>query len=138
MCLVCSMATQECHDGPCGPCFLPKTHCNKYANPEHFDSEQYTFLCGVEEREVSIRECIATPALNKIKINVGNESLDLNVKHAELSPHKGNILTDTALTQLLSTHTFLLLLQTLVPSLNRAKYAGLARVIYDTLKKIGK
>ena len=30
------------------------------------------------------------------------------MKHAELSPDKGNILTDTALTQLLSTHTFLL------------------------------
>ena len=34
------------------------------------------------------------------------------------------------------TYTFPFLLQTLVPSLNTAKYAGLARVIYNTMKKI--
>ena len=38
-----------------------------------------------------MRECICHSCSKYIKINVGNEGLDLNVKHAELSPDKGNI-----------------------------------------------
>ena len=67
------MATRKCHDGLCGLCSLCKTHCNKYTHPELFDSEQYRFLCGVEEREVSMKECICYSCSKQIKRNVGNE-----------------------------------------------------------------
>ena len=67
------MATQKCHDGPCGPCSLCKTNSTKYTHPEKFDNEQYKFLCEVEEREISKTECICYCCSKQIKRNVSNK-----------------------------------------------------------------
>ena len=77
MYLVCSMATQKCHDGPCGPCSLCKMHSSKYTHPERFNTEQYTFLCEVEEREVSKIKRICYCCSKQIKRNVRNHQLEV-------------------------------------------------------------
>ena len=68
------MATQKCHNGPCGPCSLCKSLSSKYTHPERFDTEQYKFLCEVEEREICKTDCICHCCSKQIKRNVSNEN----------------------------------------------------------------
>ena len=70
--LLCSMATsQKCHEGHCGPCFLCNGQSTKYSHQVRFKSEEYTFLCQYEDREIDATVCICYPCHKQIQRNIG-------------------------------------------------------------------
>ena len=63
---------QKCHEGHCGPCFLCNGQSTKYTHPVRFRSEEYTFLCQCEDREIDATVCICYPCHKQIQRNIGN------------------------------------------------------------------
>ena len=69
------MATRiKCHTGSCGSCSLCRTRGSKYTHPKRFTSQQYEFLCKLEERDVDKSACICYPCHKQIQRNVDKDN----------------------------------------------------------------
>ena len=50
---------KKCHSGPCGPCKLCKKQSSKYTHTEKLSDDEYKYLCGLEQEQVSKNACIS-------------------------------------------------------------------------------